>query len=91
MSKYFEIKDSNQIRLGEDLSCEMAVVEVNGKIVDMGNYWDFHNGCTGKWDLPDYNSRHGLVRVIKKIIEESGKEFDFEEFDWSYNEWCKNK
>lgn len=26
---------------------EMAQVKVNGRVVHMGNYWDFHPGCQG--------------------------------------------
>lgn len=37
----------NTITISTDESCEMAMVDLNGECIMMGNYWDFHPNCHG--------------------------------------------
>ena len=47
-----------------DLSCDMAAVYLNGKVIMEGNYWDFHSGCHRIYEYGDFNSIDELVRLM---------------------------
>lgn len=58
--------------LFEDENCEMAKIEVNGKNLYEGNYWDFHPGCHGL--KLDFENRDELVRVVVNGLVDAGYE-----------------
>lgn len=68
------ILELNTIIRGVQASCRMAYVEVNGKPVMTGNFWDFHKDCHG-FDLPDFNGSDSLVGLFEHAFKKSNKEF----------------
>ena len=48
------VKRKNKVTVDIDRSCEMAQVKVNGKVIMVGNFWDFHPGCHGFNGLPSF-------------------------------------
>lgn len=81
------LKENNGITIRIDRSCEMAAVEVNGSCVMMGNYWDFHNGCFGMYDIPDFNGYRSLVRMIDKYIKSQGKKVEGNIIHEDWEDW----
>ena len=74
------------INLRIDDNCEMAEVILDGKCVMMGNFWDFHPGCT----IENYGEFRGYSGLIKAICECLGKKGDTaklikEKYDYNYN------
>lgn len=57
----------NTMWLLDDPSCEMAELVVNGKVVYVGNYWDFHPGCFGEEGIGDFNGRHSLMHEVEML------------------------
>ena len=53
------------IKVKIDESCEMACVELNGKCIMEGNYWDFHPYCQGIHEYGDFKSYTQLANNIK--------------------------
>ncbi|WP_431785855.1 hypothetical protein [Paenibacillus lactis] len=86
MENYINIKDTNFIKVLVDKSCSMASVEVNGKCLMMGNFWDFHNGCHGMNDIPSFRGYNSLVQLIEKYISSQGKSVEVIRKEWDY---CK--
>lgn len=67
-------KEKVFITVKVDNSCDMAEVrdsEGNGM---SGNFWDFHNGCHGLYELENFNSYKELVQVLTKLHTKNGKE-----------------
>lgn len=81
-----ELKDSNIITIGIQQSCEMAIVDLNGSCLMMGNYWDFHNGCHGM-DVPEFNSHIGLAGIFEDALIAYGKKVQVViNKEWKYDE-----
>ena len=55
----------NTITIRTDESCEMACVELNGKCIREGNYWDFHPHCHSIHEYGDFQSYSQLANNIK--------------------------
>lgn len=55
-----------------DESCEMAGVYLDGKLVMLGNYWDFHPGCHGIHKWGNFDSDDDLVARIKAKLTKNG-------------------
>lgn len=64
-----ELKEENKLEIYKDNNCDMAKLLLNGKIILEGNFWDFHNGCYGMYDIPDFNSINELKNIIVNRIE----------------------
>lgn len=76
----------NKIYVGVEADCEMATVELNGKNIMIGNFWDFHNGCYGLWDIPDFKGYSSLVSLIELYCEKAGVEYKIEiDRSWKYS------
>jgi hypothetical protein len=69
-----------------DKLCNMArVYDSNGYGME-GNYWDFHNGCHGMYDIKNFNSISEFVRVLKtkhklknKVVEVIYKNYAYDD------------
>jgi len=59
---------SNLIEVFVDSSCEMAQVDLNGKCVMGGNYWDFHPRCHGIYKYGEFNCYMGLAYNIALTV-----------------------
>lgn len=50
-----------------DRESNMAwVTDNNGNTLE-GNFWDFHNGCHGNWDLPEFKNLEEYIQVLKNL------------------------
>jgi len=65
----------NTITIRTDEACEMACVELNGKCIMMGNFWDFHSNCMGIREYGDFNSHTQLAMAISTAILSSSWRF----------------
>lgn len=80
-----DLKDKNVLEVLKDKNCDMAKIIINGTVFLEGNYWDFHNGCYGHYDLPDFNSVKELQLIIVKYIRETkGLELEVKEGSYEY-------
>lgn len=61
----------NKVLIRVDRSCDMAEVEVNGKCIMMGNFWDFHPGCHG-FDLK-FRGYEDLADLFISALAHQGK------------------
>jgi hypothetical protein len=86
--KEYNIKDNNTILLKEDFSCEMAEVELNGKNIFTGNFWDYHTGCYGPI-LPkkyDWEGRSSFVNALARYIQDLGKKVSVKKKQYKYKD-----
>lgn len=72
----------NTITIRTDEACEMACVELNGKCIMMGNFWDFHPNCMGIREYGDFNSYTQLAMAIQNKV---GGNIVYD-FTWRYDE-----
>lgn len=66
--------ENNQVRILTDTSCKMKAVHVNQNVVMEGNYHDFHNGCHGDYDFPEFHSARSLAEILIRFIKSQGKD-----------------
>lgn len=62
------LQANNTIYIGIDESCDMATVDLNGNCVMLGNFWDFHNGCHGFYDMRDFRGYRDLAALVETYI-----------------------
>lgn len=80
-----DLTEKNVLEILEDNDCDMAKVIVNGTVFLEGNNWDFHNGCYGHYDLPDFNSVEELKEIIIHYIEDiKGLKLEVKQGSYSY-------
>jgi len=72
------------ITIKVDRSCSMAEVLLNGELVMMGNYWDFHPGCHGITEYGDFRGHKGLANSIAVSLQKNGDTVRIEETTYSY-------
>lgn len=61
------VLDQNVVWVNIDDGCEMAEVLVNGELIMMGSFWDFHPGCHGI-DLP-FASYDSLAQLFVEALD----------------------
>ena len=72
------------IKIYVDRSCDMAkVVDPLGNGME-GNFWDFHNGCHGMYDLGEFNSYHELANVLRRKYISEGYNIKTETHKYKY-------
>lgn len=79
-----EIQDKNILVIFQDKGCDMAKVVLNEECIMEGNYWDFHNGCYGMNDLPNFRTFSGLKDIIEKYVKSLGKEIEISYQSYKY-------
>lgn len=90
LENYIAVQDTNIIEILVDRSCSMASVEVNGDCFMMGNFWDFHNGCAGLYDIPDFKGYTSLALLIENYILSKGKDCKVIQREWNYYDDCND-
>lgn len=64
--------------------CQMAQVRVNGQVIMLGNFWDFHPECHG-FDLPRFHGADDLARLLTQGLTTAGHAVDLRANDqWTY-------
>jgi len=78
---------NNVIWVGIQESCKMATVELNGKCVMMGNFWDFHNDCHGM-KVPEFSNYRELSLIFKDALIAANQEVELVvNSKWNYEEY----
>lgn len=82
----FKAKKTNVVVHEYDKSCDMQRVKINNKYIMGGNDWDFHNGCHGMYDIPEFNNANQFISIIKRYFTESGHNYTFESKPYKYED-----
>lgn len=61
-----------EIIVKTDNSTSMAHVYDNKGNSLEGNFWDFHNGCHGNYNLPEFNNLNEYIDVLKQLHHNDG-------------------
>lgn len=81
------VKRKNKVTVDIDRSCKMAQVKVNGKLVMVGNFWDFHPGCHGFYGLPSFSGHDSLAQVFVQGLEADQRQVNLvTNEEWTYRD-----
>lgn len=81
------VKRKNKVTVDIDRSCEMAQVKVNGKVIMVGNFWDFHPGCHGFNGLPSFHGYNSLANVFVLGLEADQRQASLvTNEEWTYRD-----
>jgi hypothetical protein len=65
----------------------MASVELDGKLVMLGNFWDFHPRCHGIYQYGEFSGYWGLVRAIEVFLLRAKEEVEVvEDHTWQFED-----
>ncbi len=79
-----EVLEENTLTVLVDSDCDMAIISLNDICIMEGNDWDFHNGCNGMYDMPEFNNIEELKNIIIQYIESLGKQVTYTTGTYSY-------
>ena len=75
----------NVIYIGIESQSEMVIVKFNKKCIMIGNFWDFHNGCCGLYNIPDFKGYNQLVALIQSYCAKHAKRVQVvRDLEWKY-------
>ena len=64
------------IKVERDNSCGMARVSDGVGNGMEGNFWDFHNGCYGLYEVDEFNTVTEFAYVLKNFHEANGEKVE---------------